>query len=448
MRTLSRPHRQVLFTLGIIVTTMGPTAFVAFTAWQINRPGHRHDVEAELGRQLGLKVTFEGVRYPRPGQVVYTGAVLWQYEPRRENQLVKVARTDSLKLSREGRRLVLRADQLVLSAEGPRQAMDQVGELLSRAAGEESWDHVALSAESCLIDLGDGLSYAFKDLAGSFRIDNGAPTVEASYRIVTPEATPNRCELALVRDRRGDEPLTTLTLRTAEGLPLPANVLDPFFSSENWIGEKARVQGELALARVGGGDWRASFSGALIDIDLGTLIGRRVNEHRLDGPARLVVDSAEWGPQPAGPGSGWRSVSGELQAGPGSISPGLLQALQAEMRFPLAERFQIRRASTSGVMPVPFRELGFRFEIDPDGAVRMAGALGDAFQPGAVMIEPDGLEPIAFAPIDEADLIGLRRSLGPIDPGDAVLVPADPTLKFLDYLPQGGPGRSEVIRAN
>ncbi|MEW4568855.1 hypothetical protein AB1L88_13405 [Tautonia sp. JC769] len=450
MRTLSRPHRQVLFTLGILVATMVPTALVAFTAWQVNRPGHRHDVEAELGRQLGLKVTLEGVRYPKPGEIIYSGAVLWQREPRREKQLVEVARAETLKLSREGRRLVLRAEGLALAAEGPRHAMEQVGELLSRAAADEAWDHVAVSADSCAIDLGDGLQYGLRDLAASFRIDAGAPTVEASYRVVTPSGSANRCELVLVRDRRGNEPETILTLRTAEGLPLPASVLDPFFSSADWIGSAARMQGELRLSRIGAGDWRASFSGELIDVDLATLVSGRVTEHRLDGLAHLIIDEAEWGPQPLGPGSGWRSVSGELRAGPGAISSGLLQALQAEMRFPLAERFQLLRTSTAADQAIAFGDLGVRFAIEPDGSMLVAGALGDAFEQDAIMIEPERLEPIAFAPATEADVFGLRRTLGPVDPGNAVLVPADPALKFIDYLPQGGAGadRSEVIRAN
>lgn len=446
MLTLSRPHRQVLFTLGIVVATMAPTAIVAVTAWQVNRPGHRHDVEASLGRQLGLKVTLDGVRYPRPGEVVYTGLALLQREPRRETHFAEVARAARLKVSKEGRRLVLRAEGLAVAAEGPRQAMEQVGELLSRAAADETWERVALSADACTVDLGDGLSYDLADLAGSFRVEAGAPTVEASYRIATPEGAAPRCELVLVRDRRGDEPETTLALRTAnDGLPLPARVLDPFFSTESWIGPEARVMGELLLSRTGAGDWKASFSGELIDVDLGTLVGRRVPEHQLDGLARLVVESARWGPRPVGPGSGWLSASGELRAGPGAVSPGLLRALQAEMHFDLAEAFQIRTVSGGNEPAVAFRDLGFRFAIEPDGSVDLDGALGDAYLPGVVMTEPDGLEPIAYAPSEGSDLIGLRRTLAPSDP---VLVPADPALDFLDFLPQGGPPRPDVIRAN
>jgi hypothetical protein len=115
------------------------------------------------------------------------------------------------------------------------------------------------------------------------------------------------------------------------------------------------------------------------------------------------------------------------------------------MRFPLAEQFQLRAVSGGEEAPVPFRDLGFRFAIEPDGSVHLAGALGDAYAAGAVMIEPDGLDPIAFAPLEGTDLIGLRRTLAPSDP---VLVPADPSLDFLDFLPQGGVPRPDAMRAN
>ena len=94
MLTLTRPHRQVLGTVALLLATVAPTVFVGLTAWRINRPGHVHDVEAELGKRLGMKVTLEAVRYPRPGEAVCTGLVLWQPEPRQKTRLVEVARAE------------------------------------------------------------------------------------------------------------------------------------------------------------------------------------------------------------------------------------------------------------------------------------------------------------------------------------------------------------------
>ena len=93
MFPLTRPYRQAAATVALVVLTVAPTVYVAPTAWKISRPGHRHEVEAEIGRLLGLQVTLDAVRYPRPGEVVYRGVVLRQEEPRRKG-LTEVARAD------------------------------------------------------------------------------------------------------------------------------------------------------------------------------------------------------------------------------------------------------------------------------------------------------------------------------------------------------------------
>ena len=82
MFPLTRPFRQGLATAALLVFTVLPTVFVALHAWRIHRPGHIRDVEIELGRQLGLQVTLEAVRYPRPGELIYQGIVLRQEEAR------------------------------------------------------------------------------------------------------------------------------------------------------------------------------------------------------------------------------------------------------------------------------------------------------------------------------------------------------------------------------
>jgi hypothetical protein len=97
---------------------------------------------------------------------------------------------------------------------------------------------------------------------------------------------------------------------------------------------------------------------------------------------------------------------------------------------------------------VAFRDLGLRFQIDGDGVVRIEGALDDAYDQGAVMVEPELLRTVARAPEQVSDLIGLRRTLGPVDPSGVELVPLTPGLRFLDYLPAPAGGRPATISAN
>src|SRR6516162_6113093 len=99
MFPVTRPVRQVLATLAVIALTIAPTGYVAVLAWRINRPGHIRDVEIELGRQLGLQVTLQGVRYPRPAEVIYEGVVLRQDEPR-DKSLAEIARADLVRVER------------------------------------------------------------------------------------------------------------------------------------------------------------------------------------------------------------------------------------------------------------------------------------------------------------------------------------------------------------
>ena len=132
MFPVTRPNRQAAATLALVLLTMAPTLYVAATAWKIRRPGHRQEVEAQIGRVLGLQVTLDAVRYPRPGEVVYQGVVLRQEEPRRKG-LTELARAELLRLRRGDHELTLETQGLRLRAESPRMAMAQVGALLQRS---------------------------------------------------------------------------------------------------------------------------------------------------------------------------------------------------------------------------------------------------------------------------------------------------------------------------
>src|SRR6516165_8698201 len=132
MFPVTRPFRQGLATLALVVLTVLPTAFVAAWAWRIHRPGHIRDVEIELGRQLGLQVSLEAVRYPRPGEVVFRGIVLRHEEPR-GGGLTEIARADLVRSVRGDKELTLHAENLKLRGGTPRQAFGQVGSLMQKS---------------------------------------------------------------------------------------------------------------------------------------------------------------------------------------------------------------------------------------------------------------------------------------------------------------------------
>lgn len=430
MFPLTRPVRQGLATAALVVFTILPTAFVGFQVWRINRPGHVRDVEIELGRALGLQVTLESVRYPRPGEVSYRGLVLRQEEPR-GGRLAEIARAGLVTLVRGDRELTVSAEDLKLRGESPAQAVAQLGAFLSRS-GELPAERINLTAPTCVVHLGeDSAAYTVQELAGEFVADPVRPALRLAYRMAGDEAVGGtRCELTLERDRAQDPATTALSFRTVEGPPLPARVLDPFFPSAEWLGIKARVEGTLRLSQVGTRSWEAGFEGHLVDIDLATLFARRFPRHQLSGTARLTIRSAAWGERP-GQGPGWREVRGELHARQGAIGQELLVMLSREMRF---------RPTARAIRPDPhgreieFHSLGIGFAVRPDGAIVLSGALGNEFGAEAVLASTSAT--LLLAPPGAASVHGLIKTLFPVaDLSPGVLVPLTAESRVLLCLP-------------
>ena len=287
---MNRLNRQTVATAALLVLTVVPTVYVVWTAWSISRPAHLHAIEAELGRRLGLSVTIGSVRYPRPGEVVYRGVVLHRTEATAKGSM-EVARADWVRLRRGGRDVTIEAQGLQFQAEDPRRAMAQVGALLEKS-GESPYERVSLTAPTCDLNLGEGIApYRLRELIGQFDADRDVPAIRASYRMVYSGSS-TRCELNLTRNRKAEPVRTTLAFKTMEGLPLPAQVLDPFFDSAGWLGTEAKVEGALTFQQAGSKDWEAEFQGNLLDIDLAELVDRRFPMHRLRGRARLGITSA------------------------------------------------------------------------------------------------------------------------------------------------------------
>ncbi len=401
MLPLTRPHRQSLATLALALATIVPTVYVGLTAWRINRPGHIRDVEIEIGRSIGLQVTLEAVRYPKPGEVVYGGMVLRQDEPRRGG-LIEIARARTVRLRRNGRELTLETEGLTLRAPSPRQAMAQVGTLLG-GMGDGSFRAVSLAAATCTVDLGSGLTFDLRDVAASFQNDRKAPGLSASYRLVDGGAS-TRCEMTLTRDRKAEAVETIVVLRTMEGVPLPARVFDAFFDSGDWLGAGAKAQGTLTLTQSGSADWRAEFSGDLIDLDLKTLFEKRFPRHRMTGLAHVAIKRATWANRP-GQGFGWSGAEGELSTGPGTIDFGLLQALAAEMKFRPAKKIDGRQPE------VAFNAMGFTFGLASDGEIQVGGGFRNQFAPDDILVAND--RPLFKAPSGAANVRGLLKTLFP-----------------------------------
>ena len=267
---------------------------------------------------------------------VYQGIVLRQEEPRGKG-LTEIARADAgaTRAERPGADAPCREPEAQRrepeAGDGPGRTADPALRRTSLRADQPGRAEPASSTSDR-----DALRYSLQDLAGEFLADRSNPTLRVAYRLAEPGAG-TRCELTLNRDRSAEPVRTILVLKTLEGPPLPARVLDVFFDSAGWLGPRAKVEGTLASSQIGAADWEAEFQGNLIDVDLSTLVGERFPRHHLSGRLGVALQSARWGDRP-GQGTGWREARGELIAGTGSIGVDLLDALAREMKFRLSPR--------------------------------------------------------------------------------------------------------------
>jgi hypothetical protein len=428
MFPLTRPMRQTVATIALVGLTVVPTGVIATIAWRINRPGHVRDVEIELGRQLGLQVTLEGVRYPKPGEVVYQGITLRQEEPRRKG-LIEIGRADQARLQRADRDLIVNLENPRLSADSPKLALGQLAAVLQRS-GQIPFERVHVTAGSCQLDLGhESLRVSVRDVAGELVVDPLAPSLKLTYRF-SGEGAGTRCELAGTRDRRTEQIETSVALTTVEGPPLPARVLNVFFDAADWLGSSAKFEGTLHLHQAGSRDWEADYRGELHDVDLAKLVGRRFPRHRLNGRARVAIKEAKWGQRPT-QGWGWLEAKGELAAGQGSIGIDLIDALAREMKFRRSPRLVNLDARKTDV---DFRALGLSFAIESGGEIQIGGALGAEFPPDAVIA--GATTSLLSAPQGTASVHGLIKTLFPISQASSgVMVPLTAESQLLLSLP-------------
>jgi hypothetical protein len=207
-------------------------------------------------------------------------------------------------------------------------------------------------------------------------------------------------------------------------------VLDPLLSASEWLGPGAKVEGELTLRQTGAGDWDADFQGSIQDLDLNTLIARVAPRHRLTGRGRLDVSMARWADQP-GRGAGWVEARGRLSGGSGQIGTTLLQALQSQTHFRLADRLTLNRPE------LEYQALGLAFELSRSGEIHFEGGLGPEYLPGAVLVQGQRFLPIVSAPEGTASVASLIRALAPGARAETTLqIPAQyESLMIQRYLP-------------
>ncbi len=414
---LTRPRRQLAATFALALGTIAPTIYIGISVHQLGRPSHLREVEAEIGRRLGVLVRVESARHPRPDVDMLQGVSLRLHDADDS----EIARADTLRISRDGGEMTLRIGHLQIRGDGASDALNQTLAFLRRMASSEE-SRINLVADTCEVRLGAKIEI-LRELAAIVQVDRSTPALSASYLLTDDHGRAARCEMAISCEAGGT---TSISLKTMDG-PVSARVLSPFFEVENWLGNSAKLDGSLTLSRRTAAPWEAEFRGDIHGIDLASVVGRRFAGHRLTGISRLSMEVVKWAERPGGQGPGWIEARGALSAGPGSISVGLLEAMKSRMQFRLDSPIE------PGKTDMEFQGLGLRFAMNAEGELSLRGGLGADFSPDAVLVQGHRVKPLARAPEGVANVRGLWNTLIPATPES--LAPAVPEMHSLGALP-------------
>jgi hypothetical protein len=426
MLTLARPYRQAMATIAVLGFLVTPTMAVGWYCWHVRQPGHRRDVERALGHTLGLDVSIREVRYPEPGLTALRGVtvrlpgsaaakVSGSASASSTTGRGEVLTAEMVRARRVGEEMTLELDGPRLRCDGPRQAIQTLASLLDRGSAL-TLGAVHVVAPAVRLEPGAGLPPSrVRDLAASFRRDGEGLLATAQYRLGAAATTP-WCELKLTRRRIDNVPCTELIARTRDDAAVPASVLNAFFDATRWLGEDARVAGEIALSQAGSDAWEARFRGTLRDVDLASVVARVAPSHHLAGRATVAIASSRWADQ-ASRGPGWVEARGTMTASAGSVGPGFLEALARQLRF------RVPDPAVTATGPLRYEALGLAFALEPTGTIRFDGALGPERMPGSILISSEQMMPLASAPEAASSVAGLIRALGvaeALDPSQVI----------------------------
>ena len=156
---LSRPRRQVAATVALALCTIAPTAYVAAKVRQLSRPSHLREVEAEIGRRLGVLVSVETAAHPRPDVDALTGVSLRLDDAGH----AEIARADTLRIGRDGSDITLRVGTLELRGDGASDVLASLLAIMRRLSSAEA-GRISLVADRCEVALGARVE-TLRDLA-------------------------------------------------------------------------------------------------------------------------------------------------------------------------------------------------------------------------------------------------------------------------------------------
>ena len=316
--------------------------------WQVDREAER------LSRQLGQKVSLEGVRHLRPGVVLYEGLELSDPETGQTVLRCRLLETNwERPTGQEGSceaSLTLIASQPEIEAAQLDQFWQLVRRVLTRRAGCPRID-VRLTAGELTIRAGES-SQTLTGVQGRIRTLASGTRAEVDFRLAGVEM-PEPARIRVNRNCQIDPPATGFELHTG-GVALPCSLLATGLPGLERLGSRSDFCGHVAANETPQG-WNGQLAGRLTNVDLDRLVTGRF-PHKLSGMADVTITKAriEHGRL--------EELAGSLAAGPGVISRSLLDASVSRLGLAAGNG----EPEVPGYL-VPYEQLAVAFLIDSEG---------------------------------------------------------------------------------
>jgi len=406
-RTLLRGLFAALVVLPIVATVVWAVVLRSDT--------YRKAWEDGLSPALGMRVTIDAVRHPRPGTTLFEGFRC--YDPETD-ALVLECRTLESEDFTDGRHL--RASQPQIYAD---RAARLFGALERRLRREDrTLDMAVTLAAEELTWIAGGGSQTLVDVAALAGPADGAQQLLVNFRLPGSTAA-EPISVRISRRPDGDRATTSIEVDTAT-TPLPCAPLTPITSLAEALGPQSRFTGRVKVRQTADG-WDGVATGDLSEADLDTLVAQRF-PHMLSGTAEVRIHRAEFDR------SRLQRANLTIVAGPGQIGRSLVTAGGYFLGFGVSE----------SQLPSDSMLLFDRFACDVSmdgGALNVKARTAE--RPGAILWKDDltyWREPAG----DGQHAANLLRALVPFS---ELQVPAAlQTAGLMQWLPLAKPGTVQL----
>lgn len=314
-------HDKTRFRLclaGFVLFGLLPTLWCG--GWCIGRhlPGRAAAEAVELGRLLGVSAKLAGLKFLRPGAVLYEGLELSDRETGRailRCRLLEVASGHAIDPEGQHRAVVvITATQPEVESAAAGRIWQCLERVLDGSIGPLQADVKLSAAELTLRDHNN--SQTVSDVAATLETLRGATRAEVEFRLAGIEVS-EPVRILVDRNRQVVPPASSFHLNTGD-VELPCHLLAMGVSELGPLGSRCRFRGHIWADETPQG-WTGEVVGQVIELDLGSLVSDHF-PYKLSGIGQLTIQSAHFR------GSRLEEGAAALTAGPGIVDRALLAA--------------------------------------------------------------------------------------------------------------------------